>query len=136
MTPQFPEDRFFDLKAVAVAGVSHRKTKYGRIVYDKLKAAGMNVYPVNPKASDIAGDKCYPSLSALPEKPEGVSIVLPPPITLRTAEEAVKIGVKMVWMQPGAEHPEAVRMLEAAGIAVVHGGPCILVALGRVRHVP
>ena len=126
-----PEEAFFRLKTFAVVGVSEDLTKFGRIVYDRLKKAGMKVYPVNPKLDTVAGDKCYRSLSALPVKPEGVSVVVPPKATIEVAKEAVKAGVKAVWMQPGAEHPDAVKILKDAGIPVIYGGSCILVALAR-----
>jgi hypothetical protein len=126
-----PEDAFFRLKTFAVVGVSEDLTKFGRIVYDRLKRAGMKVYPVNPKLDTVAGDKCYRSLSALPVKPEGVSVVVPPKATIEVAKEAVKVGVKAVWMQPGAEHPDAVKILKDAGIPVIYGGSCILVALAK-----
>ena len=125
------EDAFFRLKAFAVVGVSEDLAKFGRIVYDRLKKAGIKVYPVNPKLDTVAGDKCYRSLSALPVKPEGVSVVVPPKATIEVAKEAVKAGVKAVWMQPGAEHPEAVKILKDAGIPVIYGGSCILVALAK-----
>lgn len=126
-----PEETFFRLKTFAVVGVSEDLAKFGRIVYDRLKKAGMKVYPVNPKLDAVAGDKCYRSLSAVPVKPEGVSVVVPPKVTIEVAKEAVKVGVKAVWMQPGAEHPDAVKILKNSGIPVIYGGSCILVALAR-----
>ena len=126
-----PEEAFFRLKTFAVVGVSEDLAKFGRMVYDRLKRAGMKVYPVNSKLDIVAGDKCYRSLSAVPEKPQGVSVVVPPKATVEVAKEAAKLGVKAVWMQPGAEHPDAVKILRDAGIPVIFGGSCILVALAR-----
>jgi len=126
-----PEDMFFRLKTFAVVGVSEDLAKFGRMIYDRLKRAGMKVYPVNSKLDTVAGDKCYRALSAVPEKPEGVSIVVPPKATVEVVKEAVKLGVKAVWMQPGAEHPDAVKVLKEAGIPVVYGGSCVLVALAK-----
>jgi predicted CoA-binding protein len=133
VTPDELEKLYFGSKVIAVVGVSEDETKFGRIVYDRLKAAGFRVFPVNPKLSTVAGDKCYPYLSALPEKPEAVSVVVPPRATVEIAKEAARLGAKIVWMQPGAEHPDAVGVLEKAGIPVVHGGPCVLVALAKIK---
>lgn len=128
------EEDFFALRPLAVVGVSEDVAKYGRIIYDRLKAAGFEVYPVNPKLDTVAGDKCYPSVSDLPVQPEGVVLVVPPLTTRRIAGELAGLPVRMVWMQPGAELPVAVETLEAAGKTVIHGGPCVLVYLARRKR--
>ena len=45
-------------------------------------------------------------------------------------EEAAAAGVRHLWMQPGAESPEAVARAEELGLSVIAGGPCLLVVLG------
>ncbi|MGQ9744340.1 MAG: CoA-binding protein [Candidatus Bathycorpusculaceae bacterium] len=57
---------FLDEKVFAVVGASDPR-KYGYQVYKDLKNAGYEVYPVNPNAEEILGDKCYPSLENLPK---------------------------------------------------------------------
>ena len=52
------------------------------------------------------------------------------PITLEVVEEALKLGVRRFWMQPGAENPEAIGLAESQGASVIHDGPCLLVVLG------
>ncbi|MDI6704562.1 MAG: CoA-binding protein, partial [bacterium] len=59
--------RFLEKKNVfAVVGASRDPDKYGYQVYKDLKNAGYKVYPVNPNAEEILGNKCYPSLESLP----------------------------------------------------------------------
>jgi len=54
---------FLDKKNVfAVVGASRNPKKYGHQVYKDLRNAGYKVYPVNPNANEVLGDKCYPSL--------------------------------------------------------------------------
>ena len=48
----------------------------------------------------------------------------------RTQWEAVDLGIKHVWMQPGAESAKAVALGRENGINVVANGPCVLVVLG------
>ena len=48
----------------------------------------------------------------------------------RIVDDAIRLGVAHVWMQPGAESDTAVRRAEEAGLNVIHSGPCLLVALG------
>ena len=113
----------------AVAGASTNPEKYGHKCYVDLKRFGKTVYPVNPRASQIDGDTCYPSVTSLPERPEVVVAVIPPLLTERLVEELIALGILNLWMQPGAESAQAVARAEAAGIATVHGGPCIMVGL-------
>jgi predicted CoA-binding protein len=91
---------------------------------------GLTAYPVNPHASEVEGQKAYPDLKSLPEKVDGISIITQPEVTEKVMEEALKLSIRNVWMQPGAESSRAVQLAEEAGINVIHSGPCLLVVLG------
>ena len=110
----------------AVVGASRNPNKYGHRVFKDLLEAGYEVYPVNPKATEILGRKCYPDLKSLPKKPDVVVFVVPPKVTASLAKQCVELGVKFVWMQPGAEDEGAIRLLEDAGIKVFHN-VCIMI---------
>ena len=114
----------------AVVGASSDPTKYGNRVLRAYLQRGEDVYPINPRADSIEGLKAYGSLRALPVKVRGVSIITPPAITERVVEEAAQAGAEFVWMQPGAESPEAVRKAQALGLKVIANGPCYLVVAG------
>ncbi len=105
----------------AVVGVSRDKRKYGYRVYKNLKEAGYRVFPVNPNTKEIEGEKCYPSLSHLPEKPDVVIFVVQPRVTEEVVKECKKLGIKRVWMQPGSESEKAVNFCTENNIEVVHG---------------
>ncbi|MEM2083042.1 MAG: CoA-binding protein [Nitrososphaerota archaeon] len=111
---------------IAIVGVSRDPEKYGYKVYKDLKEAGYKVYPVNPNASEILGDKCYPNLESLPIKPDVVNIVVPPNITEKIVKECKKLNIKKVWMQPGAESEEVIKFCNENGIDVVYG-VCIMI---------
>lgn len=120
-------EKFLDSKNVfAVIGVSRDPEKYGHKVYKDLKKAGYTVYPINPKAESIDGDKCYNSLRELPERPDVVDIVVPPKITERIIKECKELGIKRVWMQPGSESEEAISFCKENNIEVVHS-VCVMV---------
>jgi len=109
----------------AVVGVSSNPEKWGYKVYKNLKGAGYKVYPINPKLKEINGDKCYPNLHQLPEKPNVVVTVIPPKITEKIIEEAAKLGIKMIWMQPGSENEEIIEKGENLDLTIIHE-VCIL----------
>ena len=111
----------------AVVGASSDRDKYGNKVLRAYQQRGMEVYPINPRATEIEGLKAYATLSDVPVKLRAISVITPPAITEHVVEAAAAAGVRMVWMQPGAESNEAIRKAEALGIEVIAGGPCFLV---------
>jgi predicted CoA-binding protein len=115
----------------AVVGASRDPRKYGYQVYKDLKNAGYQVYPVNPKAQEILGDKCYPSLENLSIKPDVVDVVVPPKVTEQVVETCKKLGITKVWMQPGSESGDAIKFCEENGIQIVHG-MCVMIE--RAKH--
>lgn len=122
---------FLDKKNVfAVVGVSRNSEKYGHQVYRDLRYAGYSVYCVNPNVNEVLGDKCYPSLEALPIKPDVVDVVVPPKITEEVVRICKKIGIMKVWMQPGSESETAIRFCLENGIQVLHG-LCVMVERAR-----
>lgn len=121
---------FLKGQTFAVVGASTNRQKYGNKVLRVYQQKEMTVYPINPRAELIEGLKAYPDLASLPVVPDGVSIITPPEITEQVVEQAIALGVKGLWMQPGAESKQAVARAVEAGLNVVAGGPCILVILG------
>ena len=123
-------DAFLSGGPFAVVGASTNREKYGNKVLRVYLQNNRSVYPINPRAEEIEGLKAYPDLASLPEVPHGVSIITPPAITEQIVEEAVSLGIKHLWMQPGAESAKAVSYARKNGVNVVAGGACVLVALG------
>lgn len=122
---------FLASPAFGVIGASEDPAKFGHRVFASYLRHGRTVYPINPRASTILGHTVYPSLASLPEPVGAVSIITPPSITEQVMDEVIAAGVQHVWLQPGAESPAAVRKAREAGLNVIHGGPCLLVELGR-----
>lgn len=131
MTSQTVVNDFVGQKSLAVVGVSRQPKKFGTYAYKELRKRGYHVFPVNPQAETIEGDRCYPSLAALPEPVGGVLVVVPPSQTEQVVREAAEAGIKRVWIQQGAASPEAIRFCEEKGISEVHG-ECILMFAGQV----
>ena len=111
----------------AVVGASNDRAKFGNRVLRAYKHKGWKVYPVNPREAVVEELQAYPALASIPEKVRGVSIITPPPVTERIVAEAAEAGAKFVWMQPGAESPEAIRIAREKGLEVIADGTCFLV---------
>jgi predicted CoA-binding protein len=118
-------ENFVGQRKLAVVGVSRDTKKFGNAAYKSLKEKGYQVYPINRNVETIEGDRCYASLDVLPEKVDGVVIVVPPVETEKVVREAEAAGIKNVWMQQGAESDEAIRYCQEHGLSEVHG-ECII----------
>lgn len=115
---------------IAIVGASNNSSKYGYRIYKDLKDAGYKLYPVNPREEQIQGDKAYPNIGSLPEKPDVVDIVTPPQATEKVVREAVDQKIDVVWMQPGAESKEAIDYAREHGVSVIHNA-CIMIERKR-----
>ena len=120
-------NKFLDKTNIfAVIGASRNPDKYGHQVYKDLKEAGYKVYPVNPNAKEVLGDKCYPKLKDLPTKPDVANIVVPPKIAEKIVRTCKTLGITKVWMQPGSESENAIKFCHENNIDVVYG-VCVMV---------
>ena len=108
-------------RTVAVVGLSPNPARASFEVAQYMQAQGWRIIPVNPNATEILGEKAYPSLldAAKHERIELVNVfrnsVDVPPVV----DEAIAIGAQAVWMQLGVEHAAAAAKARAAGLLVV-----------------
>jgi predicted CoA-binding protein len=126
MDEQMIEEFLEKRNIFAVVGASRNPMKYGHQVYMDLRNAGYTVYPVNPNADEILGDKCYANLESLPEIPQVVDLVIPPEATNEAVKVCKKLGIRRVWMQPGSESRMALDFCKENDIEVVYG-VCVMV---------
>jgi predicted CoA-binding protein len=96
-------------KKLAVAGLSRDDKSLSAAAFKELKAKGCTLYPVNPNADSIRGEKCFPSLAALPAKVGGVLVFTAPAHTEQVVRDAVAAGIRRIWIQQGAQSEAAVR---------------------------
>ncbi len=121
--------------SVAVVGATDDPDKYGSVIYRDLKAKGFRVFPVNPNRDEVDGDPAFPSLTALPERPTIVDIVVPPAVTLGVLQTCLDLGLTNVWIQPGAESPAVISFIQEHGFNFM-ANACIMVQSrlrGRTR---
>ena len=125
-------DDFVSQKTLAIVGVSRDPKKFGSMVFRELKTKGYRVFPVNRNLESMDGDKCFASLSALPEKVDGVVVVVPPKETEQVVREADAAGIRRVWMQQGAQSDAAIQYCKEHNINEVHG-ECIMMFAQPVK---
>ncbi len=104
---------------VAMVGASPNPDRISNQVFNYLTKHGYKVIPVNPTVAEVSGEKCYASLSAIPEKIDVVDVFRRSEDCLSIVEEAIKIGAKAVWMQEGVVNGEAEARALTAGLKVV-----------------
>ena len=138
MTLQQQIDAFLNGSPFAVAGASADRSKYGNKVFRCYLQHNRTAYPVNPSASDVEGHRAFATLADIQSFTKApihaVSIITPYPVTERLIEHMGTLGIKHVWMQPGAESPKAVARATDLGMNVIANGPCLLVVLGFQDH--
>lgn len=125
MTSKAAIEAFLAQDTLALAGVSRSGRGFGNAVLKDLGRKGYEMLPIHPEVSEIGGVRCYPSLGALPKRPGGLVLVVPPEQTEKLVREAHETGIDRVWMQQGAESDAAIRYCEQYDVEVVHG-ECIM----------
>lgn len=97
---------------IALVGATDNPSKYGHTIYLDLKRKGYTVVPVNPQRATVNGDRAYEKLADLPVPPTIVNFVIPPRFTLHVLKQCLELGIKNVWLQPGAESPEVMEFIQ------------------------
>lgn len=123
-------------RTIAIVGASGNPDKASYGIMQQLQRVGYRVIPVNPKESEILGEKAYPSLAAIPQKVDIVDVFRRADDTPPIADEAVAIGAKAFWLQSGISSEDAAARATKGGLTVVMDS-CIgtMHALLRVGHI-
>lgn len=111
---------FMAKKRFAVVGATSNPEKNGNRIFKNLKNRGYEVYPVNPRLTELEGTKCYPSLTDIPVKVDVVDFVVPPQVTEETLKECKRLGLDRIWLQPGSESEAAIAYCHENNLKVVH----------------
>lgn len=108
-----------ETKNIAVVGLSGDSDKTSHMVSAAMQAKGYRIIPVNPKETEILGEKCYKSLADIPEPIDIVNVFRRPEHTPPIAAEAVSAGAKVLWLQLGIVNDEAAAIAADGGLTVV-----------------
>lgn len=113
----------------SVIGASTNPEKYGHRVFLDLSGAGYQVYGVNKNGGEINGSSLFTSLGELYKSGVTVDVaifVIPADAGLEVLNDIVGLGIKKVWLQPGAERDDLIELLKRNDIEVIYGA-CIMV---------
>jgi predicted CoA-binding protein len=109
-------------RTIAVVGLSPQWHRPSFFAAKYMQEHGYRIVPVNPAASEILGQRSYPSVTAAAAAGEKIDMVdcfrrsadIPP-----IAEEAIAIGASCLWLQIGVVDEASAAKARAAGLAVV-----------------
>ena len=122
---------FFNARSVAVVGASRNLMKPGGRIVSNLKDLGFSgkIYPVNPRADEILGYKCYPSVREIPDKVDIAVIAVPSKNAKQVVEDCAEKGVRGIvvvsagfaegWEKGRELEEEIVQIAKANGIRVI-----------------
>lgn len=114
-----PEAIVKEAKTIAVVGLSDDPEKYSYEVGSYLQEQGYRIIPVNPNNEEVFGEPAYDTVEQIPEQVDVVDVFLPPEKTPEIAEDAVRAGAKVLWLQEGIENEEARRIAEEGGLTYI-----------------
>lgn len=106
-------------KTIAVVGISTDEDRDSFRVAQYLQSHGYKIIPVNPKYSEVLGEKCFPDLKSIPENVDIVDIFRKHDAIPAIVDDAIEIGAKTVWMQLGLCSNSAAEKARKAGLNVV-----------------
>jgi uncharacterized protein len=113
--------KIYDLKNIAVVGMSKNDGKPAHFVPKYLIEHGYNVIPINPTITEVLGRKSYPSIAEIPDNVDVVDVFRKSedvPVVVMDAMK--KKGIKVIWMQEGIYNEEAERKAKENGMDVVY----------------
>jgi len=108
-----------EAKTIAIVGLSSNTLRASHFVGFYLQRHGFRVIPVNPRETEILGEKCYASLRDVPVPVDIVNVFRAPDAVPGIAKDAVAIGAKCLWCQFGVINEEGARIAEQGGLSVV-----------------
>jgi uncharacterized protein len=106
-------------RTIAIVGLSPNELRASYFVGYYLKRHGYQIFPVNPRESEILGEKSFKSLADVPVPVDIVNVFRAPDALPAIADEAVKIRAGNLWCQFGVINEEGGRIAEAGGVSVV-----------------
>ncbi|HEY2864008.1 MAG TPA: CoA-binding protein [Casimicrobiaceae bacterium] len=118
-------------RTIAVVGLSGSWYRPSFFAAKYMQDHGYRIVPVNPGCAEVLGEKCYPTLSAVPDRIDIVDCFRKSAEIMAIAREAVDIGARVLWMQLGIRNDDAAKIALDAGLDVVMNR-CVKIEHARI----
>jgi predicted CoA-binding protein len=118
-------------QTVVVLGASPKSDRYAYRALEMLKKHGHRAIPVNPAFDNILGEKCYPTISAVPKPIDTVTLYLREARSTPLIEEILAASPRRIIMNPGAENAALAVEAEKVGIEVVEDCTLVMLRAGQ-----
>jgi uncharacterized protein len=115
---------------IALVGFSSTGRKMSNAAYKELTDKGYQVFPINPKVTEVAGVKCYPNLDNVKDKVKTAVVFVKSPVALEVVKQAHAAGITNVWLQQGIKSPEALKFGQDNGMNILSGECFMMYAVG------
>jgi predicted CoA-binding protein len=112
---------------VVVLGATPKSDRFANMAMRSLQQHGLKAVPVNPAFPEVLGERCYSSISEVPQPIDTVTMYLGPTRSEPLVDEIIAAAPRRIIMNPGAENDRLAAEAKKAGIEVVEG--CTLVML-------
>ena len=121
------------VKTIAVVGYSPKPGRPSHSIARQMQGFGYRIIPVRPGISEGLGEKAYPDLVSMPDPVDLANVFRSGKYLPEIVDQCLRLGIKNIWMQEGAEHEESAERARAAGMTVVMGR-CIMRDYTRLCH--
>jgi predicted CoA-binding protein len=111
--------KIYDMKTIAVVGLSPKPQRPSHYVAKYLQDQGYRIIPVNPGHNELLGETSYATLQDIPESVDVVDVFRRPEHVDPIIDAAIEIGARALWLQDGVVNEAAAEWAEEAGLLVV-----------------
>jgi uncharacterized protein len=110
-----------EMQTIAVVGASSKPTRPGHTIPRYLQVHGYRIIPVTVRDDEVLGERAFRSLTEIDQRVDVVDVFRPPAEAEAIAREAIAIGARVLWFQPGTDSEDGARLATEAGLSVVTG---------------
>ncbi len=107
------------INTIAVVGLSPKPGRPSHNVSASMQRFGYRIIPVRPAVDEVLGEKAYPDLYALPEKPDLVNVFRAPEHVGPIVDACIELDIGAIWLQDGVVNEAAAQKALEAGMTVV-----------------
>ena len=105
--------------SIAVVGLSPKPARPSHSVSAAMQRFGYRIIPVRPAVEEVLGERAYPDLYALPEKPDLVNVFRAPEHVETIVDACIELEIRAIWLQDGVVNEAAAIKAQRSGITVI-----------------